>query len=238
MNAHFDSFTHFAKNAIILAQEEMQKLEEQQIQSQHLLLGILRQPKSLSGKILKNFGINYENAFRIAQEIKNPIPIDSQKEQGEINVLSSFAQKSIELATKTAFDLGHSMVDSEHLLHALMSQKNSGAIHILEAMMIKPGQVLDYLNNFFKKQSPDGNIDKQLPGSSKQIESLLDGLQNVLVGIFEERNGGGGQMPSPIHPNESQSNQFDQRTSRKKSSPLIIFVPISQKWHFRENWKK
>ena len=27
-NSHFDSFTHFAKNTIILAQEEMKKLGE------------------------------------------------------------------------------------------------------------------------------------------------------------------------------------------------------------------
>ena len=48
-HSHFDSFTHFAKNTIILAQEEMKKLGEKQIQTQHLLLGILRQPKSLGG---------------------------------------------------------------------------------------------------------------------------------------------------------------------------------------------
>lgn len=221
MNSHFNSFTDFAKNAIILAQEEMQKLEEQQIQSQHLLLGLLRQPKSFSGQILKNFGVSYENAFRIAKEIKS-----TTKNNEEItNVLSGFAQKSIEIATKTAFDLGHPMVDSEHLLHALMTQKDSGAIHILEAMMIQSEQILNHINDFFKKQSTKENTPtkKAVPNSSKEIESLLDGLQNVLVGIFDERNGGGGQMSHESRPNDFQTNQFESRTSRKKKLALDYF---------------
>jgi topoisomerase IA-like protein len=69
--SHFDSFTHFAKNTLILSQEEMRRLGEQQVQTQHLLLGILRQPKSTGGAVLRDFGVTYENAFRIAETLKD-----------------------------------------------------------------------------------------------------------------------------------------------------------------------
>ena len=72
MTSHFDSFTHFAKNTLILAQEEMRRLGDHQVQTQHLLLGILRQPKSLAGAILRNFGVTYETAYRLAEESQRP----------------------------------------------------------------------------------------------------------------------------------------------------------------------
>ena len=147
MNSQFDSFTHFAKNSIVFAQEEMGKLGESQIQSQHLLLGILRQPKSLAGTILKSFGVSYENAYRIAVELKNPATVNNEKDPATgANVLSIFAQKAIEASAQSALDLGHSMVDSEHILYALLHQKDSGAIHVLETLMVRPSHVLEYLN--------------------------------------------------------------------------------------------
>mgnify|MGYP000751859513 CR=1 FL=1 len=89
MNSHFDSFTHFAKNTFILAQEEMGKLTDNQIQTQYLLLGILRQPKSLGGVILRNFGVNYENAYRIAEDLRGP---NKDKEKMENDLSSNYTR--------------------------------------------------------------------------------------------------------------------------------------------------
>ncbi len=206
-NSHFDSFTHFAKNTIILAQEEIKKLEESQIQTQHLLLGILRQPKSLGGSILRNFGVNYENAFRLAEELKNPITDEVDEETEAENILSTFGQRAIELAAQTALDFGHSMVDSEHILYALLKQPNSGANHILEALMVRPSHLIEYLENLFRqsnqqKRSEEGKAEEnaaqnsQMPApSNEQIDNFLNGLQGVLAGLFIERNGANGQMP-------------------------------------------
>ncbi len=203
-SSHFDSFTHFAKNAIILAQEEMKKLDEQQIQTQHLLLGILRQPKSLGGSILRNFGVNYENAYRLAEELKNPVTDEAEEKEVD-NILSTFGQRAIEMAAQSALDFGHSMVDSEHLLYALLKQSNSGANHILEALMVRPPQLIEYLENLFKQSSQKSDEDKgqdvEAP-TPMQIDNFLNGLQGVLAGLFIERNGAGGQMSPEIPTDE------------------------------------
>jgi ATP-dependent Clp protease ATP-binding subunit ClpC len=196
-HSHFDSFTHFAKNTIILAQEEMKKLGEGQIQTQHLLLGILRQPKSLGGSILRNFGVNYENAFRLAEELKNPV--GEEKEEASENILSTFGQRAIETAAQTALDFNHSMVDSEHILYALLKQTNSGANHILEALMVRPSHLAEYLENLFRQSHQEGNEgEATTPATApnaQQIDQFLNGLQGVLAGLFVERGGAGGQMP-------------------------------------------
>ena len=230
-NSHFDSFTHFAKNAIILAQEEMRKLGEKQIQTQHLLLGILRQPKSLGGSILRNFGINYENAFRLAEELKNPVNDEVENPEDTQKILSSFGQKAIEIGAQTALDFGHSMVDSEHLLYALLKQSNSGANHILEALMVRPSHLIEYLENLFRQsQQPaadaKNNPLKQDGASPAQIDNFLNSLQGVLAGLLIERSGGGGQMSSDAIGQGNEQDVVedqDDQGSRKKKLALDYF---------------
>lgn len=217
MSSHFDSFTQFAKNTLILAQEEMRLLGESQVQTQHLLLGILRQPKSMAGEVLRNFGVTYENAFRISQDIRTKPaekkkPADTEKEKSpeeksEKNIFSPFAQKSIEAAAQATLDFGHPMVDSEHILYALLRQKNSGAVHILKTLMIRPEQIEEALEALFKKQSTGPESASKQAG----IHSLLDGLHSILVGIAQNpnagRTGGGGQFPPQRF--EEDSDAFD-----------------------------
>ncbi len=216
MNSHFDSFTHFAKNTFILAQEEMTKLGDNQIQTQYLLLGILRQPKALGGVILKNFGVNYENAFRIAEDLRGNSKAAEKKPD---HILSLFAQRTIELAAQAALDFGATMVDSEHILYALLQQKNSGAIHILDALMIQPVQIVEHLENIFtkgKEETNTGTISKSMPIEQGHIEMLLGGLQGLLMnmgGAVEKRDG---VFPGDVDSTDQTDDKDGKKTRRKK----------------------
>ncbi len=219
MNPQFESFTHFMKNSIVFAQEEMQKLGDPQVQSQHLLLGILRQPKSIGGAVLQHFGVQYESAYKIAKELEEPLHRNPETPTTDtINILSAFSQKAIEDAAKTALNFGHGMVDSEHLLFALLQQKNTGAIHILEDLMVRPEHIVDYLTELFKKSPATSESGKSIKApNGNQIEDFLSGLQGVLAGVFmgDERNGGGGQLPQGRPRDTASLNKNDDPNTRK-----------------------
>lgn len=195
MGSHFDSFTQAAKNTLILAQEEMRTLGENQVQTQHLLLGLLRQPKSVASEILRNFGVTYENAYRICEELRSGKPAAVGDAD---NIFSPFAEKVIEAAAQATLDFGHSMVDSEHILYALVRQKNSGSVHILTTLMVRSEQIVKHLEELFRRSK--SNVEKEADpvGDGQNIESLLEGLQSILVGISArpgaDRTGGGGQF--------------------------------------------
>ena len=217
MNSHFDSFSQFARNTLILAQEEMRALGEKQVQTQHLLLGLLRQPKSMAAEVLKNFGVTHENSFRICEELRT---VDDKEKKDLPNVFSPFAEKVIEAAAQATLDFGHTTVDSEHILYALLRQKNSGAVHVLRTLMVRPEQVTQYLEDVFRKASGT----PQTAAESKKIESLLDGLQSILVGISsrpgDDRAGSGGQMGAMNSIDDLLGGPVEEgtkgRTSRKK----------------------
>jgi ATP-dependent Clp protease ATP-binding subunit ClpC len=230
--SHFDSFTQFAKNTLILSQEEMRSLEDRQVQTQHLLLGILRQPKSLASEILRNYGINYENAYRICKEIKQSAPnaeeknIEDAEENKEKeppkNIFSPFAQKTIEIAARTTLEFGHSMVDSEHILYALMTQKNSGAVHVLKTLMVRPEQIITYLENLFRKgknePSSGGGVAVATP-PAKGLESLLDGIHSILMGITRGQSG----MDEDIIPDSDDKKGKKGKKGKKKRMALDYF---------------
>lgn len=216
--SHFDSFTEFAKNTLILSQEEMRKLKDDKVQTYHLLLGVLRQPKSVAAGILSQFGVKYENAFQIVEEMKRSAHLVDEGKNDQ-SIFSPFVQNSVELAAKTALENGHTMVDSEHILFALLQQKNSGAAFVLEALMVRPPQVLEQINLLFKK-----NKEPQNPNTNN-MESFLSGLQGLLVGmaVGDEKSGGGGQFVTDDTMNHDETGSNRGPRGRKKKLALDYF---------------
>lgn len=235
--SHFDSFTPFAKNALIFSQEEMRRLNNDQVKTQHLLLGILRQPKSIAGTILNQFGIKYENAFRIAQELNNKYssktPKTSQKkapenapndEQHNEKIFSGIAQRVIEQSAQTAVDFGHTMVDSEHLLYALVTFPRCGATYILDALMVPPKTLADQLEELFKKKLQT-NPENISPETHPQIDQILNGLQGILVGMTVGIQGAPKRMDGQAftHMDDEDPEGMPTRKSSKKKLALDYF---------------
>lgn len=187
--SHFESFTEFAKQTLVLSQEEMRKLNQKKVQTQHLLLAILRQPKSVAAGVLQQFGVTYDTTFRIAQELKTSEAPMGEGHSDE-SIFSPLVQHVIEFAAKVALERSHTMVDSEHILYSVLTQKSSGAKFMLEALMVRSEQVLEQIDGLFEK---DGTGKPQSP---QQLDSLLSGLHGILVGMTNngEKNGGGGQF--------------------------------------------
>lgn len=233
--SHFDSFTPFAKNAIIFSQEEMKRLGDTQVQTQHLLLGILRQPKSIGGTLLNHFGIKYENAFRIAYDFKNKktkgfqeVSKSASQETAD-NVFSDLAQEVIEASAQAALEFGHNMVDSEHLLYAIVNQSPCGAKKILDALLVPGKTISDHLEELFKKklnnpQKPPLSDDLQ----DKHLQNLLDGIHGILVGmtvgVQGEQKRMDGQMFTYMDEDlPLMENATPQRPSNKKKLALDYF---------------
>jgi ATP-dependent Clp protease ATP-binding subunit ClpC len=96
------------------------------------------------------------------------------------------------MAAQATLDFGNAMVDSEHILYALVKQKNSGAVHVLQTLMVRPEQVVEHLENIFKNSEKNSVTND----GARKLGTLLDGLHHILVGIASgsERAGGGGQF--------------------------------------------
>lgn len=194
MASHFDAFSQTAKNILFAAQEEMERLGDNQVQTKHLILGMLRQDKSIGQMVLQHFGVVYSTFFQLVKEdsVKAVSLQDNVKKEAGEEILTERTQKAIEEGARKAVALGHSIIDSEHILYAMMQQPVSSGKDLLLKLQIRPDDVIDYLDNLFKKSGPVQHNGRVRGGASvmtppmknDQLQQLMSGLQGVLIGIF------------------------------------------------------
>src|SRR5258708_12364999 len=112
----FDKFTERAGKVLSLAQEEAQRFQHNDIGTEHLLLGLVREGEGVAAKVLSNLGVEL-NKVRSAVEFI--IGRGDRIVLGEIS-LSPRAKKVIELALDEARPLNHHSIRTQHPLPALL----------------------------------------------------------------------------------------------------------------------
>ncbi len=98
--------------------------------TEHLLLGLLRDPDSLAARVLGDLGADLGKARRAVEFI---IGRGDRIVLGEIG-LTPRAKKVIELAVDEARRMGHHYIGTEHLLLGLVREGMGIAAGVLESL--------------------------------------------------------------------------------------------------------
>jgi hypothetical protein len=119
VNQGFQRFTQRARNAVMAAQEEARGAGNDKVLTQHLVLGLLADPRSIATAVLRGRGVTPE-AVRSAVTATLPpaagtvpdlVPYDAE------------ARKALELTFREALRLGHNYIGTEHILLALLEHE-------------------------------------------------------------------------------------------------------------------
>jgi ATP-dependent Clp protease ATP-binding subunit ClpA len=111
-------FTERARKVVFHAQEEAQKYGEGFVSTEHLLLGLLREPGSVAARVLDGLGVSLH---RIRTEVERELPRDVTRQRQEMT-LSPAAKLVIDLAYDEARNLKSSHIGTEHLLLGLIRE--------------------------------------------------------------------------------------------------------------------
>jgi ATP-dependent Clp protease ATP-binding subunit ClpC len=126
----FDKFTERARKVLHLAQEEAQRLQHNYIGTEHLLLGLIREGEGVAAKVLRNLGVDLNEARSAVETI---IGRGNRVVVGEVG-LTPRAKKVIELAVDEARHLNHPYIGTEHLLLGLVREGQGIAAGTLEKL--------------------------------------------------------------------------------------------------------
>ncbi len=112
---------------VTFAQQEAQALGHDDIGSEHLLLGLLGDQEGLAGRVLESLGVTRERAR--AEVVRRVGP-------GEVATslrtpFSPRVRAVLERALKEALLLSHDDVGTEHILLALVGEKEGAASRVL-----------------------------------------------------------------------------------------------------------
>ncbi|MBN2306900.1 ATP-dependent Clp protease ATP-binding subunit [Candidatus Peregrinibacteria bacterium] len=170
----FEKFTPNAKQALSIAEEESRKHGLPYIGSEHLLIGLLSNPRSLAFSILTGAGVSLENVRMILNSATNQEPEAKNVQHG----LSSYLTSIIEDAVRIAHKYNHPFIGTEHLLHSLVSQGKCAATVILENMEIEPNDFRKQIEEMFEQMANAKSKDTQQINTS--LDKFLQGLQGVI----------------------------------------------------------
>src|SRR5690625_5462256 len=116
----FGKFTERAQNVLKLSQEEALRLKHNNIGTEHILLGLIREKEGIAAKSLVDLGLDTNV---IKTEVENLIG------EGKVAVntihYTPRAKKVIELSQDEARKLSHNYVGTEHILLGLIRDRKS-----------------------------------------------------------------------------------------------------------------
>ncbi len=127
----FDRFTDLNRHGIVLAQEAARTHKHDSIGTEHLLLGLLGEPRGRAYELMVTKA-GSEQRIRAAVEGTMP-PAGKKAPRGHIAFQPESTQV-IEQARQASTELGHDWVGTEHLLLALIRAEQSPAARVLPGL--------------------------------------------------------------------------------------------------------
>ena len=120
--------------------------------TEHIMLGVLSQEKSVGAKLLVGSGVSFERA-QLALNLTQKNLVINLGAKG----LSETAKLALKVSWDYAQDFGQDMCGTEHILFSILQQRNSRAAVLLRDMNIDVDKLLHTIDDFLQRQEFDAN---------------------------------------------------------------------------------
>src|SRR3954454_11214253 len=123
----FERFTDRARAVVHHAQEEARGLGHDHVGTEHLLVGVLREPAGIGAKALASFDVSLET---VRSEIEHRLARGTD-ESPRNPTFSPAAKQAFEFALREATAMGHDHLGTEHLALGVVRVQDGAAARIL-----------------------------------------------------------------------------------------------------------
>ena len=132
----FERYTDNAKRVLSQARQEAQKCHHDHIGTEHILLGLLKVKEGLAAYILEHRNIDLKYAKARVEEM---VVAHSPEEEDAFIALprTTHAHELIDDAVEEARALKHNYIGTEHLLLALLHEKEGCGAKVLGGLGMK-----------------------------------------------------------------------------------------------------
>ncbi len=247
MNLMSNEFTQQVSDIVVYGKEEANRLLNDHIEPEHLLLGILRDGECKAAEILKSFYLDLKG---IKNELETQLREKSILENYSQDIsFSEEASKILTLSKLEARLMNDEKVDTPHILLAIMRDNQNNAYKVLEKNDVTYEKVIDRIK---QEEAPfdglDFNDDEEEEGigrrgnadknngafgfsanrqatqtEQKQAEEDTPYLDNYGIDLTKAAEGG---KLDPVVGREKEIERIAQILSRrKKNNPILIGEP-------------
>jgi ATP-dependent Clp protease ATP-binding subunit ClpC len=179
----FERYTEKARRVIFFARYEASQFGSPDIETEHLLLGLLREDKALTNRFLRS----HASVESIRQQIEGRTTIREKVSTSVDLPLSNESKHVLVYAGEEAERLSHKHIGTEHLLLGLLREEKCVAAEILMERGLQLSQLREELaqqpHEATQGQRPSSGLDELSP----YVGDLLNQTQ-PLVGREDEVN--------------------------------------------------
>ncbi len=214
-------FTEKANKALILATEEAHRFKHQSIGTEHILLGLLREPEGIAGKILRDFDIDETHVREEIEHLTGYGTARPLAPQFAPMPFSPRAKTVVMYATTESQKLGVYLVGTEHLLIGLLKEEVL-AVKILKSLGVDLNLLRKKMYEKIGLKQPTKNSVRSAKKNTKATEGTptLDSLARDLTESARH------QKLDPIVGRDREVRRILQVISRRtKNNPVLVGEP-------------
>lgn len=219
---NFNGFTQKANNALNMAVDAAQDMGHTYVGTEHILLGLVSEESGVAASVLQQNGLS-------AEDLKDLIERTIGTGSRTVITPDDFTPRTkrvMQTAMVLSARLGHGYVGTEHLLMALIAERDGYAIRFLEELNVNINSVLSSLKASMGADSEEENqqsgIDGMLNknGQSKGGNNALGKFGRDLTAAAKN-----GEI-DPVIGREEEIQRVIQILSRRtKNNPVLIGEP-------------
>lgn len=213
-------FTVQAKAALEYAQYIVEQFRHSYLGTEHLLVGLLHVPNSVAKAAANECGITEEDLVEKMREVLG-------FGRGS-NVISREytprVKRVIELSSAIASQMGVMSIGTEHLLLAILRERNSVAVRLMDILGANTNKMVSIIMGMVSVENQgkvsNGFTSNQVKGKVKSITPTLDKYSRDLTELAKE------DKFDPIVGREKEIERITQILSRRtKNNPCLVGEP-------------
>jgi ATP-dependent Clp protease ATP-binding subunit ClpC len=182
----FERYTERARRVIFFARYEASQLGSPSIETEHLLLGLIREGKGLTSRLFSKNNLPMEE---IRREIEGRSPYREKVSTSVDIPLSPDSKRVLGYAAEEAERMLHNYIGTEHILLGLLREETSVAATILAEKGMRLSAIREDIKDIVSEKASTGR-GKETPLLSEFSRDLTDdasrGILDPLVGREEE----------------------------------------------------
>jgi ATP-dependent Clp protease ATP-binding subunit ClpC len=186
----FERYTEKARRVIFFARYEASQFGSPYIETEHLLLGLLREDKALTNRFLRS----HASVESIRKQIEGHTTIREKVSTSVDLPLSNECKRVLAYAAEEAERLSHKHIGTEHLLLGLLREEKCFAAEILQERGLRLPAIREELQRTTQEKAPSAQGTKGQRGEQSMLaefsrdltQSATDQLLDPLVGRDSE----------------------------------------------------
>ena len=215
--AIFGRFTQRAQRAVAAAQQAAVLLHQPYVGTEHILLGLLKEPGPVVADVLPA-DVNYDTVLERVRALLG----EGNVQSGGMLELTPRSKKILESSIMESRKLHHSFVGTEHFWLALLKEGEGVAVSLLRSMGVDTQAMQQKILEALVKSQPDGGEDVSPPeGEEGKAEgSVLEKYSRDLTKAAQD-----GEL-DPVIGRSTEIERIMQIMSRRtKNNPVLIGEP-------------